>query len=74
MNGFVTSVRMKALLPEVIYDGVANTTIGKIYDINHLHRVFGHCGLETLKKTVKMYELKFSGKLEVCEDCAVAKA
>ena len=64
MNGFVTGVKMKALLPDLPYDGVVNTTIGKIHDKNNLHKVFfGQCGLETLKKTAKMYELKFSGKL-----------
>ena len=53
-----------ALLPEVIYSGVSNTIIRKIHDINHLHKVFGHCGLDNLKKTAKMYDFKLSGKFE----------
>ena len=55
MNGFVTGVNMKSLPHEAIYDGIVNTTICEAYDINYLHRAFGHCGLEALKNTAKMY-------------------
>jgi hypothetical protein len=59
-----------------VYSGYAHTSIGsdKILDINHLHGVFGHCGLESLKSTIKIYGLKHSGEFETCEECAVAKA
>jgi hypothetical protein len=43
-------------------------------DINYLHKVFGLCGLETLKSTSKMYGLKHSGNFEACKECVVAKA
>ena len=64
MNGFVTGIMMKALLPKVINDGVASTTIGRIHNFNYIHKVFGHCGLDNLKKTAKMYDFKLSGKFE----------
>jgi hypothetical protein len=58
------------------YDGFAHASIEKekSFDINHLHRVFGHCGMETLKNTVTLYGLEYSGDFETCEECAVAKA
>jgi hypothetical protein len=67
---------MRRIVPEKAYDGCAHVSIGKerIFDINRLQRVFGHCGLDTLKSTVKMYGLKYSGEFETCEECAVAKA
>jgi hypothetical protein len=74
MNDFVTGVNMKTLLPKAIYNGMVNTTISEAYDINYLHKAFGHCGLETLKNTARMYGFKFTSQFEVCEDCAIAKA
>jgi hypothetical protein len=74
MNGFVTGVNTKTLTPEAIYNGVVNTTVSEAYDINYLQKAFGCCGLETLKKTARMYGFKFKGQFEVCEDCAIAKA
>jgi hypothetical protein len=74
INGFVTSVNMKTLPTKSIHNGMVNTTISKAYDINYLHKAFGHCGLETLKNTARMYGFKFTGQFEVCEDCAIVKA
>jgi Reverse transcriptase (RNA-dependent DNA polymerase) len=75
-DGCVTGVMMRPIVTEKPHDGCAHTSIGKerSFDINHLHRVFGHCGLETLKNTVKMHGLKYSGEFKTCEECAVAKA
>ena len=75
-DGCVTGVMMRPIVAEKTYNGYAHTSIGKekSFDINHLHRVFGHCGLETLKNTIKMYGLKYSGEFKTCEECAVAKA
>jgi hypothetical protein len=42
-----------------------------IHDINHLHKLFGHCGQETLNK---MYGFKSSSNFDTCEQCAIAKA
>jgi hypothetical protein len=75
-DGCVTGVMMRPIVSEKLYSAYAHTSIGsdKILEINYLHRVFGHCGLETLKSTVQMYGLKHSGEFETCEECAVAKA
>jgi hypothetical protein len=74
MNGFVTGVNMKTLTPKAIHNGMVDTTISEAYDINYLHKASGHCGLETLKNTARVYGFKFTGQFEVCEDCAIAKA
>jgi hypothetical protein len=75
-NGCVTGVMMKPIVKKRIHDGYAHASIGmeRSLDINHLHKVFGHCGLETLKRTSKISGLKHSGNFETCEECAVAKA
>jgi hypothetical protein len=75
-DGCVTGVVMKPIVKKRIHDGYAYASIGmeRSIDINHLHKVFGHCGLETPKSTSKMYGLKHSGNFETCKECAVAKA
>jgi hypothetical protein len=74
-DGCVTGVVMKPILSNNI-NGFSNESIGneRIYDINHLHKLFGHCGQEILKKTIKMYRFKSSGSFNTCEQCAIAKA
>jgi hypothetical protein len=56
-DGCVTGVMMKPIVKKRIHDGYAHTSIGMegSIDINHLNKVFGYCGLETLKSTSKMY-------------------
>jgi hypothetical protein len=73
-DGFVTGVSMKPMMSNNI-NGFSNTSISneRIYDINHLHKLFGHCGQEMINKTVKMYRLKSSGSFNQCEQCAIAK-
>jgi hypothetical protein len=75
-DGCVTGVMMRPILSERAYGGYAHTTIEKekSFDINHLHRIVGHCGHETLKNTVKMYCFNSSGVLKTCEECDIAKA
>jgi hypothetical protein len=74
-DGCVTGVLMKPILSKNI-NGFANASISneRIYDINHLYKLFGHCGQEILKKTIKMYGFKSSGNFDTCEQCAIAKA
>jgi hypothetical protein len=54
-DGCVTGVSMKPMISNNI-NRFANTSISneKIYDINHLHKLFGHCGQEILNKTIKI--------------------
>jgi hypothetical protein len=76
VDGCITGVMMNSLPAEHTNDGFVHTLIGneRIYDINHLHRLFGYFGQVTLKNTVKMYGFKSPGKFETCEECAIAKA
>jgi hypothetical protein len=74
-DGCVTGVSMKPMISNNL-NGFANASISndRIYDINHLHKLFGHCGQEILNKTIKMYGFKSSGSFDTCEQCAIAKA
>jgi hypothetical protein len=74
-DGCVTGVSMKPMMSNNI-NGFANASISnrRIYNINHLHKLFGHCGQEILNKTIKMYGFKSSGSFDTCEQCAIAKA
>jgi hypothetical protein len=71
----VTEILMKLILSNII-NGFANALISneRIYDINHLNKLFGHCGQEILNKTIKMYGFKSSGSFDTCEQCAISKA
>jgi hypothetical protein len=75
MDGCVTGVSMKPMMSNDI-NVFANVSISnqRIYDINHLHKLFGHCGQEIRNKTIKMYGFKSSGNFDTCEQCAIAKA
>jgi hypothetical protein len=74
-DGCVTGVSMKPMMSNNI-NRFANASISneRIYNINHLHKLFGHCGQEILNKTIKMYGFKSSGCFDTCEQCAIAKA
>jgi hypothetical protein len=74
-DGCVTGVLMKPILSDII-NGFANASIRneRIYDIDHLHKLFGHCGQEILNKTIKMYGFKSSGSFDTCDQCDIAKA
>ena len=74
-DGCATGVMMKFLRAEHTNDGFAHALIGhqKTYNINHLHRLCGHCAQETVKDIVKMYRFKYSREFGTCEECAIAK-
>jgi hypothetical protein len=59
-DGCVTGVLMKLIMSDNI-NGFANASISteRSYDINHLHKVFGHCSQGVLNNTIKVYEFKF---------------
>jgi hypothetical protein len=75
-DGCVTGAMVRTISAKQGYDGFAHDSIEKekSLDINHLQRVFGHCGMETLKNTVKMNGLKYWVDFETCEEYAGAKA
>jgi hypothetical protein len=74
-DGCVTGVSMKPMMSNNI-NRFANASISieRIYDINHFHKLFGHCGQKILNKTIKMYGFKSSGSFDTCEQCAIVKA
>jgi hypothetical protein len=74
-DGCVTGVLKKPILFNNI-NGFSNASISneRVYDINHMHKLFGPFGQETLNNTVKMYGFKSSGNFETCELCAIAKS
>jgi hypothetical protein len=74
-DGCVTGVLMKPILSNNI-NGFANASISieRIYDINHLHKLFRHFGQEILNKTIRMYGFKSLDSFDTCEQCAIAKA
>jgi hypothetical protein len=58
---------MKPILFESINRFANASTINeRTYDINHLLKLFGHCGQVTLKHMVKMFGFKSSGNSETC--------
>jgi hypothetical protein len=74
-DGCVTGVLMKPIMSNNI-NRFAKASISneRSYDINHLHKLFGHCGQEILNNTIKMYGFKSSGDFDTYEQCAIVKA
>jgi hypothetical protein len=74
-DGCVTGVLMKLILSNNI-NGFSNASIStkRSYNINQLHKVFGHCGQEVLNNTIKIYGFKSSDNFDTREQCAIAKA
>jgi transposase InsO family protein len=72
-KGLVLGVEM---VPRTVRNDTATPALdkGKIVNINKLHKVFGHIGEETLRKTAEFYGIKPSGKLLSCSDCGVSKS
>jgi hypothetical protein len=73
-DGCVTGVKMKIIIKKI--NRFTKTLISneRTYDNNYLHKLFGHCGQETLNNTFEMYGFKTSGKFKTCEQCAIGKA
>ena len=42
--------------------------------INRIHIIVEHCGEEGLRATANHYNWTLSGKFEICQECAIAKA
>jgi hypothetical protein len=72
-DGCVIGVSMKPIMSNNI-NGFANASISneRSYDINYLHKLFGHCGQEIINNTIEMYGFKSSGNFDTCEQCAMS--
>jgi len=69
----VSGIRLTPILNDV---GTLATGSGKeeTVEINNLHKILGHCGKASARLTGMALGYKVTGKFEVCEPCAVAKA
>jgi hypothetical protein len=58
----------------VICNAIINADHNKGIDVNMFHEMMSHCDVDKLQKTADIHGLKFTGKLTICENCALAKA
>jgi hypothetical protein len=72
-KGLVLGVEM---IPRQLAEENASPALdkGKIVNVNALHKIFGHIGEESLRKTAKFYGIKPSGKIQSCSDCGISKS
>jgi hypothetical protein len=73
-SGFVTDVKMNVIQSIIVCNAMVSSTFNKCYNINHLHKIFGHCDLKMLKSAAKIHNFNLFGNVEVCKDCAIEKA
>jgi hypothetical protein len=69
--GFITGVKMSAIHAETTFNDILNATYNNSYDINQPHKVFGHCGFETLRNTAKICNLITFRNSGVCKECVL---
>jgi hypothetical protein len=50
------------------------TSLVKCIDVNRFSEILVHCGADRLQKTAHIHGIRWKGNVEVCEDCAIAKA
>jgi hypothetical protein len=43
-------------------------------DVYESDEIMGHCDVEKMQKTAKIHGFKLTGSVELCQDCAKAKA
>jgi hypothetical protein len=73
-NGFVSGIKLSIYPSPVICHAIINVEHNKSIDINILHEMMSHCGVDKLQKTAYIHGFKLTGKLTICENCALAKA
>jgi hypothetical protein len=73
VNGSISGIKMTSYDPSVAYLVKSSLTAIKEIDVNKFHEMIGHCGVDRLKKTANIHDLKLKGEFKVCEDCAVTK-
>ena len=66
-DSFLSSLRIKHTRENKINNLVTKTT----WDVNILHQRLGHVSLDTLKRVSKKYNIKLTGELKKCTDCAM---
>ena len=77
-NGFVSGIKLSInpypVSSPVSCNAMINAEHNKSIDINVFHEMMSHCGVDKLQKTADIHGLKLTGKLTICENCALAKA
>jgi hypothetical protein len=65
---------MQVCNPPMANHATNGARLDKCIDVNRFHEILGHCGADRLQKTAHIHGIKLKGNVEVCEDCAIAKA
>jgi hypothetical protein len=73
VNGSISGIKMTTHDPPVVYIAKGSLTAIQESDVNKFHEMIWHCGVDRLKKTANIHDLKLKGEFKVCEDCALAK-
>jgi hypothetical protein len=73
-NGFVSGIKLFICSSPLICNAIINADHNKGIDANMFHEMMSHCGVDKLEKTADIHGLKLTGKLTICENCALAKA
>jgi hypothetical protein len=71
VNGSISGIKMTTYDPSIAYLAKVSLTVIKEIDVNKLHEMIGHCGVDRLKKTANIHGLKLKGEFKVCEDCVL---
>jgi hypothetical protein len=58
----------------VIYNATTMIRQDKRINVNKFNEMMGYCGTEKLQKTANILGCTLIGNIEVCQDCALAKA
>jgi hypothetical protein len=72
-NGFVSGIKLSIYSPLVICNAITNADHNKGIDFNMFHELVSHCGMDKLQKSADIHGLTLTGKLTICENCALAK-
>jgi hypothetical protein len=73
-NGFVSGIKLSIYSSLVICSAIINADHNKGIEVNLFHEMMSHCGVDKLQKTADIHDFKLTGKLTICENCALAKA
>jgi hypothetical protein len=73
-NCSVSGIKLSIDDSPVAYNTICNFRPSKSINIIFFHKMLWHCGSDRLQNTAKNKRLDLSGKLETCEECAIAKA
>jgi hypothetical protein len=66
VNVSISGIKMTTYDSSVAYIAKGSLTVIKKIDVNKFHEMIGHCGVDCLKKTANIHDLKLKGKFKVC--------